>query len=168
MGKQQVASFWAQRGSTSTKQRGEGVRLPTVLAGGEMMGLPHPPGCCHSAPRLGQLGSGGRGEKKETKLRQETSQIPHLIRIQPHPVWPGVPVTLPPSGLGPKPHALWIPSPLGSLQCPSRREGEIGASVSDPSTLTHTPCVFRKVGVPGHLPPSTALLASRGHDPRRL
>lgn len=133
-----------------------------------MVGLLHPPGYCHSALRLGQLGSEGSGEKKETKLKQETSQTPHLIRIQPHPVWPGVPVTLPPSSLGPEPSALWIPSLLGSLQCPSRREGEIGASGSDPSTLTHTPCVFRKVGVLVHLPPSTALLASLGHDPRRL
>lgn len=71
MGKQQVASFWAPRCSSSTKQRGEGVRLPIALAGAEMVGLLHPPGYCHSAPRLGQLGSGGSGEKKETKLKQD-------------------------------------------------------------------------------------------------
>lgn len=59
-----------------------------------------------------------------------------------------------PSGV--RAHCLMEPPLLGPLQCPSRREGEVGASASDACTLTHTPSVF---GTVGSRPPATALRA---------
>ena len=138
MGKQQVASFWAQRCSSSTKQRGEGVRVPTALAGGEMVGLLHPPGYCHSAPRLGQLGSGGSREKKKTKLKQDipdfashqNSASPSMAR------GPCDSPTVPFGGQSPMPYGFplyWGPSSV----LPGGKEKCVHRCLILPPSLTH-------------------------------
>lgn len=141
----------------------------TALALGLMLGLHHPPGFSCSVPKsnsdLTRVSLGlGQGRERGGKAEAEGAQgLPsHQNSASPH-------VTRSPNGsptvsYRTRDHCLTEPPLLGSLWCPSRR------TLSDASTLTHTPYVFRKVGSlctchspQGSWPPVYSTLPIPGH-----